>query len=75
MNLNIIQKQVEQAVKEVCDAAHLHEGQLFVVGCSSSEVLGEMIGTHTSVDVAKVVYEGIIQVLEPRKIDLAVQCC
>ena len=75
MNLDTIQKQVEQAVDEVCDAAHLHEGQLFVVGCSSSEVLGEMIGTHTNVDVAKVIYEGIVHVLEPRKIDLAVQCC
>lgn len=75
MNLDTVSKQVEQVVNEVCEAAHLHEGQLFIVGCSSSEVLGEKIGTHTSVEVAKAIYDGLVHVLEPKNIHLAVQCC
>ena len=59
----------------VCDAAKLHAGDLFVVGCSSSEISGEKIGTHSSVEVAEAVFDGIYSVLCERKIDLAAQCC
>ena len=48
---------------------------LFVVGCSSSEVLGEKIGTHTSMDVAGALYDGIAAELKERGIFLAAQCC
>lgn len=75
MNANEIKAQCQQTVKEVCEAAHLTKGQLFIVGCSSSEVLGEKIGTHTNVDIAKAIYEGIQNELQPRGILLAVQCC
>ena len=73
--LGQIRKQAQQAVAELCDAAHLRPGALFVVGCSSSEVLGERIGTHTSMDVAGALYEGIASVLKERGVFLAAQCC
>ena len=47
-----LRQQTAQAVREVLEAAHLSAGDIFVIGCSSSEVLGEQIGTHTSMDVA-----------------------
>lgn len=75
MDLSQIQEQAAKAAAEICDAAKLHPGQLFVVGCSSSEVLGEKIGTHTSVDVAEALYAGISGELEDRGIRLAAQCC
>ena len=43
--LEIIREQAYQAASEVCEGAKLREGDLFVVGCSTSEVLGEKIGT------------------------------
>lgn len=75
MNLNEIREQAAQAAREICEAAHLHAGQLFVVGCSSSEVLGERIGTHTSVEVAEALYDGIAPVLAEYGVLLASQCC
>ncbi len=75
MNMDPITQQARQAVSEICDAAHLHPGNLFVVGCSSSEVLGEKIGTHTSMDVAEALYSGIAAELEGRGVSLAAQCC
>lgn len=73
--LGQIMKQAQRAVAELCDAAHLRPGALFVVGCSSSEVLGERIGTHTSMDVAGALYEGIASELKERGVFLAAQCC
>lgn len=73
--LGQIRKQAQRAVAELCDAAHLRPGALFVVGCSSSEVLGERIGTHTSMDVAGALYDGIASELKERGVFLAAQCC
>ncbi|MDO4269315.1 MAG: TIGR01440 family protein [Eubacteriales bacterium] len=75
MELSEIKKQSEQAAALVCDAAKLRAGDLFVVGCSSSEVLGEKIGTHSSVEAAEAVFEGIYGVLRGRDVYLAAQCC
>jgi uncharacterized protein (TIGR01440 family) len=75
MDLKEIREQSAQAAHEISEAAHLKKGEIFVVGCSSSEVLGEKIGTHTSVETAYAIYEGIMQVLEPAGIALAAQCC
>lgn len=73
--LSQIREQAQRAAAELCDAAHLHSEMLFVVGCSSSEVLGERIGTHTSMDVAGALYDGIAAELKKRGIFLAAQCC
>ena len=70
-----IRQQTAQAVREVLEAAHLSAGDIFVIGCSSSEVLGEQIGTHTSMDVAPYLFEGAQSVLKPAGIFLAAQCC
>lgn len=75
MELCEIREQAAQAAVQVCEAAKLRMGDLFVVGCSSSEVCGEKIGTHSSVEVAEAVFEGIDRVLRERGIYLAAQCC
>lgn len=75
MELSEIREQSAKAAALVCDAAKLRAGDLFVVGCSSSEVCGEKIGTHSSVEVAEAVFDGIYSVLRERDIYLAAQCC
>lgn len=74
-DLKQIMKESAQAAAELCDTAKLKAGDLFVIGCSSSEVLGECIGTATNVEVAEAIYEGLMQELAPRGIFLAGQCC
>ena len=73
--LDMICRQAYQAAAEVCDGAKLKKGDLFVVGCSTSEVLGEKIGSHSSMDAAGALFAGINQALQERKIYLAAQCC
>ena len=51
------------------------KGDIFVVGCSTSEVVGSKIGTNSDPDTASELYNGIMSVLSERGIYLAVQCC
>ena len=74
-DLNEIRKQSEKAAEAVCEAAQLKAGDLFVVGCSSSEVIGERIGTGSSLEAAEAVFEGIYTALQKRRVFLSAQCC
>ena len=68
-------EQARSAVEELLEVAKLHEGDLFVVGCSSSEIVGEHIGKGSSMEAAQAVFQGIYPVLKERGIYLAAQCC
>lgn len=70
-----IRDQARQAIAELLDAAKLSPGDLFVVGCSTSEVAGRRIGSNSSLDIAGALWDGIAPVLRDRRIFLAVQCC
>ena len=50
-------------------------GQILVVGCSSSEICGDRIGTNSNLEVAQAVFKGIYDVLQEKGIYLAAQCC
>ena len=63
------------AAEELCEKAKLKAGDIVVVGCSSSEVGGERIGTSSSMDIAASVFGGIYEALRARGIFLAAQCC
>ncbi len=75
MNFEEVTDQSRQAAIEILDGANLKPGSIFVIGCSSSEVLGDQIGTATSMEAAAAVYDGIIPVLRKRGIFAAAQCC
>ena len=70
-----IKEQAECAVRELLEVSKLRPGELLVIGCSSSEIMGERIGKGSSMEAAQAVYEGIAPVLEEKGILLAVQCC
>lgn len=70
-----IRTQCENAVKELIEIAKLKKGDILVVGCSTSEVLGSKIGTNSDPDTAKYIFEGIYAPLKEKGIYLAVQCC
>ena len=71
----IVQDEAKAAVLELLDAAKLEKGDVLVVGCSSSEIVGEKIGKGSSLDAAKAVFAGIYPVVQERGIYLAAQCC
>ena len=67
--------QARQAVTELLERARLEPGNIFVVGCSSSEVGGHRIGSDSSPEVAQAILDGIYPVLKEKGIYLAAQCC
>lgn len=73
--LNALTAQAAQAVTELLDAAALRAGDIFVVGCSSSELVGGAIGKASSLEAAQAVFDGIYPILHSRGIYLAAQCC
>ena len=73
--LNQIREQTRQAIWELLEAAGLSKGDMLVVGCSSSEILGHKIGSDSSPEAAEAVYLEISAALEERGIYLAAQCC
>ena len=70
-----IKSQIKEAVLELCETAGLKKGNILVVGCSSSEVAGSKIGSDSRPEVAQELFDGIMEVLAPRGIFLAAQCC
>ncbi|HCR44265.1 MAG TPA: TIGR01440 family protein [Ruminococcaceae bacterium] len=70
-----IAEQAKTAVEELLKAAKLKEGDIFVVGCSSSEICGNNIGTASNVDAANAVFNAIYPVIKENKLFLAAQCC
>lgn len=73
--LEAIRLQVKQAAEELLTAANLKPGQILVVGCSSSEIMAHQIGSYSSEEIGKTVYEALMEVLAPKEIYLAAQCC
>ena len=75
LDLGAITAQARQAAAELLEDAKLEEGALFVVGCSSSEIVGGQIGHASSLEAAQAVFAGIYPLLRERGIWLAAQCC
>ncbi len=75
MDLKSIAEESRTAVVEILEQAKMREGAIFVIGCSSSEILGSQIGTATNLDSANAVYDGMIPVLKGNGIAVAAQCC
>ena len=73
--LEEIKEQARAAVLELLESARLSRGDILVVGCSSSEVMGGRIGAASSTQAAAAVFAGIYPVLCQNGIYLAAQCC
>lgn len=70
-----IAEEAKCAIEELINESNLKEGQILVIGCSSSEMLGSKIGKGSSFEAARAVFEAIYPVLESKKIRIAAQCC
>ena len=73
--LETLKKQAYDAAKEILEIGRCKAGDLFVVGCSTSEVLGDKIGTASSPETAQAVFAGIYQAAQEKQVYLAAQCC
>jgi uncharacterized protein (TIGR01440 family) len=74
VDAELIERQAAAVVSDVV-AAGLRRGQILVVGCSTSEVAGERIGTAGSGAVAAVLYEAFRAGQDEFGFRMAFQCC
>ncbi len=73
--LEDIRFQMYKIINEFLEIAKLKQGDIVVVGCSSSEVSGHKIGTDSNIEIAKSIFEGIYPILCEKDLFLAAQCC
>ncbi|WHY00578.1 TIGR01440 family protein [Neobacillus sp. DY30] len=69
------EKELETILLEFRNQSSLKPGQLVVVGCSTSEVVGEKIGTAGTSEVAEMIFRQLSQFAEETGAALAFQCC
>ena len=70
-----IYQQTLAVAEELGEKANLKAGNILVVGCSTSEVLGSKIGTNSNPDTAKQIFEALRDYTQAKGVYLAVQCC
>ena len=73
--LNQIVCDTATATEELIKAAGLRAGQILVVGCSSSEMVGQRIGKGSSMEAAGALVDTLMPILSKYGIFLAAQCC
>ncbi len=70
-----IKNAAETAICEILASTSLKAGDMFVIGCSSSEIVGSKIGKGSSLKAALAAYEAIAPKLLEKGIYLCAQCC
>ncbi|HHJ3820506.1 TPA: TIGR01440 family protein [Enterococcus faecium] len=70
-----LKDQLTEIVNDILAEAHLKKGDLFVLGCSTSEVVGGHIGKNSSAEVGQWIIRTLKELLDPKEIALAVQGC
>lgn len=73
--LQEIENAAREATLQLLSQAALEKGDIFVVGCSSSEIGGRQIGSASAPQLAAAVLQGILPVLVENGLYLAAQCC
>lgn len=63
------------SAKEIIEVAGLTAGNILVIGCSTSEVVGSKIGTDSNPDTAVDIFNGIKKAADEKGVFIAAQCC
>lgn len=70
-----IEREAAAVARQLAEAAHLHRGQIVVIGCSTSEVVGHQVGSWSTPEVASAIFRGLYSVFSPLGVYMAAQCC
>lgn len=73
--LQQVKQEAANAAKQLVIEARLHKGQIVVVGCSTSEVVGRKVGSWSTPEVGQAIFDGLNSVFSPLGIYIAAQCC
>ncbi len=70
-----ITTQINSALTQLLEQASYTDGDILVVGCSTSEVLGKKIGSSGSLNAAKEIFDALYAKTKQHNLYLACQCC
>ena len=70
-----VRQEAANAAAQLAEAARLHKGQIVVIGCSTSEVVGKKVGSWSTPEIAAAIFEGLSSVFGPMGVYIAAQCC
>lgn len=70
-----ISRQLETVLDALNNAMPLSDEHILLIGASTSEVIGEHIGSAGTVDVASTIFETLKKFQEKTHVQLAFQCC
>lgn len=73
--LEQIRQEAAAAARQLVEAARLHKGQIVVIGCSTSEVVGHQVGSWSTPEAANAIFRGLDSVFTPMGVYMAAQCC
>lgn len=74
-HIDEIKNEVREILEDLIAQAKPMEGDVLVVGCSSSEVNAHKLGTFSSEEIGQALFEEISKVASEHKLYVAAQCC
>ncbi|AKP67574.1 TIGR01440 family protein [Companilactobacillus ginsenosidimutans] len=75
MTFENLEKDLTTIIEDVLKEAKLRPNDLFILGCSTSEVVGGHIGKDSNPEIGQRIIKTLLDELKPREINLAVQGC
>jgi len=78
MVMNMFEQEIfdaKRVVREFLEQTNLKEGNLVVIGCSTSEIASESIGSHSSAELGEAVFTAMYEELKKQGLYVATQCC
>ena len=73
--LEQIVKEARTAIEELFEVANLEKGDIVVIGCSTSEVMGQKVGTFSTLDVGRALVDTFYPFIKEKGLYMAAQCC
>ena len=73
--LGQVREEAANAARQLMEAARLRRGQIVVVGCSTSEVVGKKVGSWSTPEVGQAIFDGLSSIFAPAGVYIAAQCC
>lgn len=73
--LEQIVKEARTAIEELFEVAALEKGDIVVIGCSTSEIMGQKVGTFSTLDVGRALVDTLYPFIKEKGLYMAAQCC
>ncbi|WP_163099536.1 TIGR01440 family protein [Peribacillus alkalitolerans] len=75
MNQDLLTQQLRQILDDLAKSVDFNDKKLLVIGCSTSEIAGERIGTAGTMEIASSIFNVLHDFHEKTGVQLAFQCC